>query len=138
MIQANELRIGNWVHYNNGHYCEITAIGSRTILGQQFFNIDKGNDHPIIDEHINPIPITPEILENAGFKINEDAGNWKHSEMKIWKDKRKMIGEEDGKFYLYNQCEDDYYSWYYPEIKYVHQLQNLYFALTGEELEFKL
>jgi hypothetical protein len=27
--------------------------------------------------------------------------------------------------------------WLDIEIKYVHQLQNLYFALTGEELEIK-
>lgn len=64
-----------------------------------------------------PIPLTPEILEKCGFE-KCSCGGWKHG--------IHISKYDNGKLYYKTVI-----------IKYLHQLQNLYFALTGEELTFK-
>jgi hypothetical protein len=74
---------------------------------------------------VTPIPLTRELLTKAGFKTSLSNPN-------IW---LLRIGDT-------NLMLRDGEAWTYAgpislQIKYVHQLQNLHFALTGEELEFK-
>jgi hypothetical protein len=79
------------------------------------WQIDEG-------EEVKPIPLTEEWLEKFGFEysdLNGDSGLWKIPPFQIY-----------GK---YNQFLYDYRL----DVNYVHQLQNLYFALTGEELTIK-
>jgi len=74
-----------------------------------------------------PIPLTEEWLLNFGFKHIRD--NWYNTHVNgntfnvyVFKDLRyrvEIVSQSIGVF------------------KYVHQLQNLYFALTGEELKTK-
>ena len=75
-------------------------------------------------ECYEPIPLTPEILVKAGF-----------------------VNGKLNKFYVFGNgnltvegYEADYNGLYIGNIKniYVHQLQNLYFALTGDELNIEL
>ena len=56
MIKANELRIGNWYEWS------------------EFSSIGQGYDKVTLENHalsyhklIKPIPLSPEILEKAGF-----------------------------------------------------------------------
>ena len=77
------------------------------------WQIDEGED-------VEPIPLTEDWLERFGFEysdLNGDSGLWKIPPFQIY-----------GK---YNQFIYDYEL----DVNYVHQLQNLYFALTGEELK---
>jgi hypothetical protein len=79
---------------------------------QNGWEIDEGNE-------CQPIPLTEEWLEKFGFEysdLNGDSGLWKIPPFQIY-----------GK---YNQFIYDYRL----DVNYVHQLQNLYFALTGQEL----
>lgn len=134
MIKANELRIGNLI-YEAGEQARIYQLGSG---GISFYTIN--------DIHVNketgctlnggeirfkPIPLTPEWLERMGF---------------VYKDGATECGEErKNGVHLYVHDEEPVYLHFSRgsfngtkvEIKYVHQLQNLYFALTGEELEIK-
>ena len=118
MIQANELRVGNALEY----FVEDSLAESEWIL-----NIVDADDIALAckDEYFNkyyrPIPLTPEILEKCGFR-NYDLIKWDTDAMLI-------IKNGDGYLYLANQR--------HVNIFYLHQLQNLYFALTGEELTFK-
>lgn len=64
-------------------------------------------------KNFSPLPITEECLKKFGFDSKLAQFNVK------------------GRFIL------DGYGMNEIEIKYVHQLQNLYFALTGEELKTK-
>lgn len=72
-MKANEVMIGDWVWYNNQPH-QIRQLG---IFGE---NRD-GDDYPAVcvgkpngvglileRNEIEPIPLTPEILENNGFK----------------------------------------------------------------------
>lgn len=113
MINAHELRIGNIVLYK----------GKET-----YILLDDLVDITVSPEAINyyePIPLTEELLLKCG------VDNGYTIDIKC---KRKKISfswsyrvVSSGKRYAFI-CKK------YPHIKYLHQLQNLYFVLTGKEL----
>ena len=118
-MKASELRIGNLVD-DNGLVETVTS------------------DHLINDEHYDglkgclPIPLTEEWLLKFGFKkSNSDWYTTKSmqlpfEELAIKLSNGRVTAETDRvEIFICN------------EIKHVHQLQNLYFALTGNELEIK-
>jgi len=67
-----------------------------------------------------PIPLTEEWLMNFGFKQWGDKYTFGLKGINIHHRKRGFVLRKS-----------------IPIIRYVHQLQNLYFALTGEELTIK-
>ena len=111
-MKATEFRIGNYIDYKG----EIMKLDGSLLCCY----IQNELEFPF-----NPIPLTEEILLKLGFKQNEQF-------------------KTNFKFYLKdNEIEINIYngnnnSWlndrYVINLKYVHQLQNLYFALTGDEL----
>ena len=116
MINANEIRLGNWVRWG-GVNVEITTV---TIYQRTFYKCTEGL--------VSGIPLTPEILIACGFVYVEDYAEYRYRESTNW-------------FGVFNEHNDD---WYFdkPEmstvvIKYLHQLQNLYYSLTGQELTYK-
>jgi hypothetical protein len=118
MIAANELRIGNWVKLEHVtfSYNKVTSINKIGI---------------IVDEHIHTtlsivygITLTSEILEKCGF---ERLDGWKDN---WWFNGIVGINYHLGKLYYNTNLNDSVY------IQHLHQLQNLYFALTGEELNY--
>lgn len=108
-MKANELRIGNLVYYldGNGNFYQwdITVI-------------ENG-----ITDDFEPIPLTEEWLEKFGF-IKKQISGPEFFEKWVF----KLFVDPKG-FYLF--IDHDYE---YGIVEHVHQLQNLYFALTGEEL----
>lgn len=127
-MQSSELRVQNLVkRKSDGLIYKVVEILEYTVTivpinGESYF---KTKDR-VIFEDIEPIPLTPEILEKAGFKqaISND---------KIW---LLRIGDT-------NLMLRDGEAWSYVgpiplKINYVHQLQNLIFALTGTELTINL
>ena len=74
------------------------------------------------DERYEPIPLTPEILETCGF-VFESGIDY------VIKETGFAVYFDDGNCELANHD--------YPvHIKHLHQLQNLFFALTGTELNY--
>lgn len=128
-MEAKELRIGNWIRHK---YSEPDFIVSEI---NAFSENNTVNGIDLCD--CEPISITEEWLIDFGF-VKDNNENY-------------LIGMQV--HYLELMTSNGY--WYptyaqAPEmsheneqrvstnrIKYVHQLQNLYFALTGEELELK-
>jgi hypothetical protein len=94
---------------------------------------------------VNPIPITEEWLKKFDFKKQNSI---KHCLLYSIKTKKQQYfsvsemldGYEDPNELTLKEIKK-YWSFdgnkYDVKIKYVHQLQNLYFALTGEELQLK-
>lgn len=111
-MKANELRIGNLL-YNDG---VVVTIDARSIF-------DIWDDNGL--GKYKPITLTPEWLERFGFE------SYLNSEYK--KDCLYIEILNDGTIewcWGWNNEKSD-------PINYVHQLQNLYFALTGAELSLK-
>lgn len=75
-------------------------------------------------EDLEPIPLTPEWLERCGLQ------------KKYWNsDKDLKLEMYENKAYIGNNFSTN--ATIIHNINYVHQLQNLYFALTDEELTIK-
>jgi len=113
MIKSNELRIGNSI-LQDGELVFVTPWR----LG--LIELDS-----VVYE---PIPLTEEWLIKFGFfeKYKSTSNRWNIGGFELH-DCEDDDGQLQGVF-LYD---------FRLEVKYVHQLQNLYFALTGKELEIK-
>lgn len=112
-MRAQDLRIGNLVN----EYGIPTIIDSRMLQG-----IESANEGNKIIIDLSYIPLTEEWLLKFGFYKNIDTELFEKSGFQIDFSVIKCH------FYLPN------YGDWYNELEFVHQLQNLYFALTGEEL----
>jgi len=127
-MKIQELRIGNWymsVKFQQPVMCDLL----------DFYDLcaksDGVYDDPPINEMFSPIPITEEWLGKFGFKKHKAEDNYFY---KKWGNNGvEFIFNSDR--YSRNVFEYELGSNKYKQIKYVHQLQNLYFALTGKELE---
>ena len=116
-MKANELRIGNWVKYEGRHFQMYVIAKDLPFLDTMEFG-----DGVVEWKDIEPIPLTEEWLIKFGF---EKGGNWFDEGGMI-----ELKEKEDA----YVMLEDSYYHCS-QDLFYVHQLQNLYFALTGQELQ---
>ncbi len=136
MIKASELRVWNaveykWfenpsfrktlIHRENIKILAIDYINKRCLIKPK----QRRNNHTWVSlERINPIPLTEEILLKCGF---EKLGKYTfvcdsalmQLEIDVFTD--KLV-----------------HSILAIEVKHLQQLQNLYHALTGEELEINL
>lgn len=122
-MEANELRIGNYINNLN----KVLSITDGCILctGLSMTGV-------MFIENPKPIPLTEEWLLNLGFTKH-------HSEF------------YNDVLYLINVTDNLEFDWgVYPKqlgsgiqiknsdkLKYVHQLQNIYFAITNKELTLK-
>lgn len=131
MIPANELRIGNWVETYN--FSDIEPYQESQVKGihpdgRLYLEINgQPGYYWLLTENergteINPIPLTPEILESC-------------SPNQIWFADNFNLTIKPTGVLLKQKNEGVKYLTY---IKYVHQLQNLFFALTGVELTVNL
>ena len=112
MIRANDLRVGNWVNVDYTSGLKPRQIEAKVLNDKLYLGA------------IQPIPLTEEILLKCGFKkVNKifyrkgaltiEIQSFGHFRISLDK---KML------------CN----------VKHLHQLQNLYFALTNEELKIEL
>jgi hypothetical protein len=108
MIQANELRIGNYFKDSIVRIFIVEGIK----LEYVYFLLSNGTKMKYKKNTLQPIQLTEEIKE----KMNEDE--------LILVDKLGFVIFKNS--YAYQFVFEDY--------PYLHQLQNLYFALTGKEL----
>jgi hypothetical protein len=147
-MQPNELRIGNWVLKQRTKskgdtqiYHDPTLIDSIFIDGVNMEWNYELSDY-ISNNIISPIPLTPEILERCGFH-KDSLGicgilfgePYKKGSVSI------IITPSSGLTNILTGTGIGilkYDSIFLPNpTLYIHQLQNLYFALTGEELNYK-
>ena len=121
MIKANELRIGN--ELINGTVVSLSK--DDVIVNDGYQNWKQSR----LTDGFEPYPLTEEWLVKFGFVKRPNS-----SMVQFW---------SIDTFNLYHEFYNGDYielSNYYLEkgsckqLEYVHQLQNLYFALTGEEL----
>jgi hypothetical protein len=122
MMKANELRLGNKIYEYGIDYdaegnkfldksdCKIIDVTIDVLRKLQ----DESEDYILFQ----PIALTPEILKRCGF-VNRKLDNFYFF--------------ENGNLII-EGYESDYNGLYIGRVDYLHQLQNLYFVLKGEEL----
>ena len=116
-MKANELRIGNYVK-GIGHNISWLVEGIKTDY------IHSSNAWRLLSS-FEGMPLTEEELINLGLKKVSDRVFMKGD-----------FGVELG-FFNYFLIKVDGHVLRIGNNQYVHQLENLYFALTGEELTYK-
>lgn len=127
MIASNELRIGNWVQYDDGTKLRVRSIEQNKIGLEGF---PQAVDNSVLF----PIKLTGEILEKCGFKKEDGPFGQYEYTLKFGYD--GILGYRKGfcepYWYIANNSDDFYET--QLVVQYVHQLQTLYFALTQKEL----
>lgn len=131
-ILSNELRIGNLVGHQDSDYASddddihftghIVELGHRTAI--IFDGITTGTT--LAYQELIPIPLTPEWLERCGFAFN---GSLSHNGIRLslsysmWDNLAHTLSVNSpfGK----------------TDMRYVHELQNWFFAVIGRELAIK-
>ena len=114
-MKPNELRVGNWVNNNEENY----QITSATII-----QLERG------DSTAKPIELSDEWIKRLGFEILTDKNkgfkttSYSHTKIPFvvyWDGVRLSTG-----------------FWQGNEKRYVHELQNLFYALSGQGLELSV
>ena len=137
MIEPTHLRIGNIISWELGTgqivVGEAHAIDKdKVAISDAYYTIEDGErvggQGWIQIEGLFPVPLTPEWLERMGFEHIEN----------ILEDFYAIEYDEGVCTFGIDKYHEDWfitgYSNTHGAIKYVHQLQNLYFALTSQEL----
>lgn len=144
-MKANELRIGNYVYSQKCNkpetVCTVTGYLANDVwfkyeYKDMWFGNPAVNEMPCSISKLLPIPITKEWLVRLGFEeltseyvieINDEnelrLGYWTEEDEPNYKGENEWC-------YVWDNCEK--YVLRMP--KYIHEVQNLYFVLTGKEL----
>jgi len=120
MINASELRIGNWI--NPQFNMKVSLIEPDMVYAT--FEGNEGDDYEFKSGEIPPIELDPDWLNMFGYKEN------KRGEYRIDRYELPLVINEQS-IYLKFQTDKQ------KLLEYVHELQNLYFCLNGEELQIK-
>lgn len=126
-MDVKELRIGNYVIYEKTTHI-ITALNKK-MCSSEWIEGKTYYDYTHSYNDIKPIPLTEDWLLKFGFeeiKISNSDDGYLYSDYQLETENNVLIW-----FSLRKELMD------YKHVKHVHQLQNLYFALTGEELTIK-
>lgn len=117
-MEIKELRIGNYVHIPDTN--QDVPISAISIFANSIC-VNLNMLEPLQLEQIEPIPLTKSILLKCGF-----------IELPAWNE--LILNGFRAEF------RNNKIIWFYPDIEivYLHKLQNVYFALKGEELEVKI
>lgn len=134
-MTIQEIRIGNYIRHNVLDDVSQFVEPNEDAIGEDDMLHFLGG---IGLDKAEPIPLTEEWLKKLGFELDESAGNWKEPDYIIYRHGGLAIAKSPaGNFLLYRQCDDDFYSTYWPKIESVHHLQNCFYALTQTELTIK-
>jgi len=118
-MKAKELRIGNWVQDEFGIVQYVYRIWKG---GAELSSDESGSDDiDCSEDEIFGIPLIEEWLLKFRFKKLGYGYDF-------WESSVYNIGYINGLWYVYYKSDT------LCNIQYVHQLQNLYFALTQKEL----
>jgi hypothetical protein len=146
MLHAKELRFGNKVFNKKGEVITVQQILSHSIVYDTAINVSRRHLSKVSGfysaayttevlevvkeaemQEIEPITLTPKVLESCGFR-NFVRDEWiltygnTHTDFEF---------REDGLRLRHNTTSR-------VPIKYLHQLQNFFFAMAGEELEVNI
>jgi hypothetical protein len=145
-MKANELRIGNWVEIDNEKYHNPMKGIPMIVTGiADAKGLDNEKSHSIslqkkdgcmgfnqFIKFIKPISINIEWLNKLGFSNDDGSGGTYEVFDKKMDNNSRMDIEYDLSINIY---QGSFSELRITHIQFIHELQNLWFALTGEELD---
>jgi hypothetical protein len=134
-MKVNELRIGNYLLCGNKtdllgdlrRVVMVLGVDNSSIMYCENYETSGVFKSSFLAENFSPIPLTEEWLVRFGLEKREPDDDYNYWGILNFTVLYGRTMDRDFSFFLngyHNDCN----------IQYVHQLQNLYFALTGEEL----
>jgi len=147
-MKKEELRIGNYVTLTEKGYRDLIMDFEEQDLSALHTDLDSGLAHAHVIsisyevelfgydcdldyysyEEIKPIPLTKEWLLKLGFHFDEDA---MMGDTRGWQLDFNNLGVE---FSFIGSELFDSEEYHHRGMKYVHEVQNYYYAITGNEL----
>lgn len=132
MIKGNELRIGNNVNFQQYGEVEVSHVNEE-LCGVRVREKDIWGKVSKITlsvgpEHLTAIRLSPTVLERCGFECKKNSVSsvdCRHKEIDI----ELRLNDDGGYSFLGSEWPHGISNFY------LHQLQNLVFALTGQELK---
>ena len=132
-ITTSDLRLGNWLYYTKETMFPMQVYA----LGNDWVQLDfEGNESDVFentDKEIYPIPFSDRFLSELSKNIIYDGYLMyigPNNDLEVY------VGIKDGVIFLTPSVNDDDFE-IGISIRYVHELQNIYHALTGNELEIR-
>lgn len=119
-MKSNELRIGNLAYSKKDESVVlVVTVYSKPDSVSYSYKEDVIMGHPL--SILEPIPLTEEWLVKFGFeKKGINTPKWRFWKIDLVEDEKGIYSFDESRIYI--------------DIEYVHQLQNLFYALTNEEL----
>ncbi len=135
-MKITELRIGNIISFCGKNDVKVLGLdtynGGMVHTGDLDYEEETGIRHAERGiEDFEPIELGYNWVHNLG--LERDFDNSEHSTWDIFSDKEALFFLNADTY----QPIDFGYNMLKYEIKFVHELQNVYFAYTGKELEVK-
>ena len=138
MIKPEDLRIGNWIEYDNRYFqIECVSVHFPYLKTAEF-------GAGVVDwSNMNGIPLAEKVLLDCGFDQISDTNIYVISMHKIGINKLKSLAvyiDENS----YTAAIVDYYTGVektdllHMDYQHLHELQNLFYSLTKTELIIKL
>ena len=125
VVTIEELRVGNMVSFTDFPVLNNPIVLNRSHLYNERF----------VESFCKPIPLTEEWLIKFGLKSNFKGHYFLEVGCMFIFVSFNRVGDIDSGIGI--EYDEDFECSKHVEIKHVHQLQNLHFALTGVELEIK-
>lgn len=111
--------------------CVQSILGEDKLVFARVYHLDGYGTIYAKEEHLRPIPITPEILEKNGFERSTSQFNVYHTD-KVWISYDKTSETWSVTMYI-----DDFTSNLHANILHIHQLQHA-LRLAGVDKEINL
>lgn len=141
MIKASELRLGNLAQDQDGNLLQVigltfdpeSPIKEKSI---SFYVLDRSKFPLKNGWNAEYIPINQEWAVKFGFVLTADYGDQKHYEHPSLRNFSIVFDHEE--IALHHIYSDSYVCVFYDDerFRFIHQLQNFFFSIVGEELVF--
>jgi hypothetical protein len=135
MIQLNELRIGNLLKWKSSGGTGISKVSfienrhqDKTIYSSPNFQLESASQRV----ESSPIPLDKEWLDKLEFKFDDINKAWyKKGLVLCLKEDNDLMGSYNLGYFI----DSSYLHKVSVHLKYVHEIQNVYYALTLKEIE---
>jgi hypothetical protein len=135
MVKIGDLMIGNYILARDKvtDVCEVTGYDQEFNGWYEGISTDRDCPWHHYPDACFPIELTKEWLEKLGFEYYEPLDHWRIIHNECWYE----VHGRDG-FYWFtfsNLSKDEYNAMPDRKVQYVHQLQNLFYCLSGVKLK---